>query len=155
MILGTIGFETRMDSTVIGDSVNLASRLEGLTKKYAIPIAISSFTVKALTRPEKFMVREIDIVQVKGKQQAVMVYEVFDNNEPAIRDVKLKTLKQYDEGISRFRQGEWREAHRLFGELKKKLPTDRVVEISEQRSRHFVENPPASPEMVITRFDDK
>ncbi len=155
MILGTIGFETRMDSTVIGDSVNLASRLEGLTKKYAIPIAISKFTLNALTDPEKFMVREIDTVQVKGKQQPVTVYEVFDNNEADIREMKRRTLGRYNEGIALFRRGAWRESHGVFRELARKLPTDRVVEIYEARSRQFTENPPATSDPVITRFDDK
>ncbi|MCP4107986.1 MAG: GAF domain-containing protein, partial [Desulfobacteraceae bacterium] len=155
MILGTIGFETRMDSTVIGDTVNFASRLEGLTKTYAIPITISSFTLNSLTHPEKFLIREIDIVRVKGKQEAVTVYEVFDNNEASVRDAKQKTVGQYNEGISLFRQGKWRESHMIFKELMEKLPSDIVVKNYEERSRMFAENPPEDHETIITRFDHK
>lgn len=155
MILGTIGFESRMDSTVIGDSVNLASRLEGLTKKYAIPIAISSFTKNALTEPGAFLIREIDVVRVKGKEQAVTVYEVFDNDEESLRDVKRRAMDRYDEGIAQFRRGEWKAAHERFEELRKNLPGDRVVEIYERRSREFMDRPPESLDWAITRMEEK
>ncbi|MDM8544318.1 response regulator [Desulfococcaceae bacterium HSG9] len=155
MILGTIGFKTRLDNTVIGDTVNLASRLEGLTKKYAIPIAISSFTLNALSLPEKFLLREIDIVQVKGKQEAVTVYEVFDSNEAALRDAKQETMERYNEGIALFRQRQWGQSYKIFKELMEKLPTDRVVEIYEQRSRIYTEKPPETDEMIVSRFDHK
>lgn len=155
MILGTIGFESRMDSTVIGDSVNLASRLEGLTKKYAIPIAISSFTKNALADPGAFLIREIDVVRVKGKEQATTVYEVFDNDEESIRDVKRRAMGRYDEGIAQFRRGEWKAAHERFAELREILPGDRVVEIYEQRSREFMERPPESLDLAIMRMEEK
>ncbi len=155
MILGTIGFETRMDSTVIGDSVNLASRLEGLTKKYGVPITISSYTLNALNQPEAFLVREIDTVQVKGKEEAVTVYEIFDNNEVSIRDAKQETIEKYNEGIALFRRGEWHQSHMLFKELMEQLPTDLVVKIYEERCRLFAENPPDNHEMMVTRLDHK
>jgi len=156
MILGTIGFETRMDSTVIGDSVNLASRLEGLTKTYAIPIAISSYTLKALSEPDKFLLREIDIVQVKGKEEAITVYEVFDSNEEDLLEIKKKSLARYNEGLSLFRQGKWHQSHQVFTELLEKLPRDMVLKIYEERSRIFAENPPSDVhEMIITRLDHK
>lgn len=154
MILGTIGFETRMDSTVIGDTVNLASRLEGLTKKYAISTAISSFTFESLN-PEKFLLREIDTVRVKGKQEAVTVFEVFDSDEESVRGAKRETLDRYNEGIYLFRNGKWHESQSLFAELAAKLPADKVVGIYEERSRMFAENPPECSDMIVTEFDQK
>ncbi|MEE4356010.1 MAG: response regulator [Desulfococcaceae bacterium] len=155
MILGTIGFETRMDSTVIGDTVNLASRVEGLTKKYAVPITITSFTLNSLREPEKFMIREIDIVRVKGKEEAVKVYEVFDSNEIAIRDAKQESLERFNEGISLFRHGQWHKSHMLFAELAEILPGDIVVRNYEEKSRIFMENPPDEHDMIVTKFNQK
>ncbi len=155
MIMGTIGFETRMDNTVIGDTVNLASRLEGLTKKYAIQITISSYTLDALKDPDHFWLREIDIVQVKGKEQAVTVYEVFDTDDEALRDAKQATLDRYNEGIALFRRRQWNQSQKIFEELMEKLPTDVVVKIYEQRSRAFGEQPPEQDEMIVSRFSHK
>ncbi len=155
MILGTIGFESRMDSTVIGDTVNLASRLEGLTKKYGVTTTVSSFTLDALSHPEEFMLREIDTVQVKGKEKAVTVYEVFDADDDAARDAKQDTLERYNEGIALFKQGQWRASHPLFAEILEKLPEDKVVKIYEERSRQFMENPPENADMRVTRLDEK
>lgn len=155
MILGTIGFETRMDNTVIGDTVNLASRLEGLTKKYAIKITISSFTLNSLDHPDKFLLREIDTVQVKGKQEAVTVYEVFDADEAPDRDAKQENLDRYNEGIALFRRRQWGHAQKIFKELMQKLPSDIVVKIYEQRSRRFMEQPPKADEIIVSRFNHK
>ncbi len=155
MILGTIGFETRMDSTVIGDTVNLASRLEGLTKKYGVTTAISGFTLDALDRSEAFLLREIDTVRVKGKQQAVRVYEVFDSDEDRIRDAKQETLGRYDEGVTLFKQGKWRECLLIFRELALRLPADKVLKIYEEKSRTFMEHPPETGDVTVTQFDQK
>jgi class 3 adenylate cyclase len=155
MILGTIGFETRMDSTVIGDTVNLASRLEGLTKKYGVSTTISAFTFNALDRPEAFLLREIDTVRVKGKQEAVTVYEVFDSDAGKVRDAKRETLERYNEGVALFKQEKWRECQRLFSALKVKMPGDRVVQMCEEKSRMFMENPPKPGSLPVTRFVEK
>ncbi len=155
MILGTIGFETRIDSTVIGDTVNLASRLEGLTKKYGVSTTISAFTRNALDHPDAFLLREIDTVQVKGKQEAVTVYEVFDSDEDRLRDAKRETLARYREGIALFKQGKWRDCLPLFKELNQTLPEDKVIGIYEERSRQFLENPPDCDGSIVMRFQRK
>ncbi len=78
LMLGTIGGISRMDSTVISDAVNLASRLENLTKEYGVPLLVTHQTCSRLTNPEQYDIRKIDKVRVKGKSKLVTVYEVFD-----------------------------------------------------------------------------
>ena len=76
LMLGTIGEKHRMDGTVISDAVNLAARIEGLTKDYAAPMLISEFTYRELANPEASAIRPVDVVVVKGKTRPVAIYAV-------------------------------------------------------------------------------
>ncbi len=74
-MMGTIGHEDRLNTTVIGDTVNLAARLETLTKEYKTPILISEFSVSKLSNLQEFNLREVDSVVVKGKTNSVRIFE--------------------------------------------------------------------------------
>jgi class 3 adenylate cyclase len=76
LMLGTIGEQHRMDGTVISDAVNLASRIESLTKTYKVGILISQFTCERLAEPGAYDIRLVDTVTVKGKSQPVSIYQV-------------------------------------------------------------------------------
>jgi class 3 adenylate cyclase len=76
-MLGTIGERHRMDGTVISDAVNLAARVENLTKDYKLPLLISEYTWRQLADPKAYDIRQIDVVVVKGKTRPVTIFEVY------------------------------------------------------------------------------
>ena len=82
-----------MDTTVISDAVNLASRVENLTKTYGVPLIITEETYQALQNPSQTTVRRIDRVLVQGRSQAVVLYEVLDAEQTSERSAKISSLK--------------------------------------------------------------
>lgn len=99
MMLGMIGEEERLEGTVISDAVNLAARLESLTKVYGTSILISGQTLLSLEHPTQYNCRFIDKVKVKGKTESVAVFEVFDSNPFRIIDLKIRTRSEFEEGV--------------------------------------------------------
>lgn len=90
-MVGVVGEVDRMQGDAISDHVNLASRLEGLTKFYDASIVISSATHQRLPDPSNYKIRYLDKVCVKGKEEVIQLYEVFDGDPPELQMLKLET----------------------------------------------------------------
>jgi class 3 adenylate cyclase len=133
LMLGTVGGSNRMDSTVISDAVNLASRVESLTKNYGIPLLITHQTFSRLSNPVNYKIRQIDEVKVKGKSELVTVYEVFDADLPEIKEGKLATLELFKEALFHYNSQKLREAEKLFSECLRLTPKDKVAQFYQQR----------------------
>ena len=129
LMLGTVGGHNRMDGTVISDAVNLASRLEGLTKVYGAQLLISDQTFLRLERPDDYAIRIIDKVKVKGKSEMVSVFEIFDADPPDIRSVKLATKTTFELALTYYYLQDFGEAAELFEEYLRQNPKDRIAQI--------------------------
>jgi len=129
MMIGTVGGKNRMDSTVISDAVNLASRLEGLTKNYKVPLLISEHTFLRLHHNDDYQIRIIDKVRVKGKSERVSVFEVFNADPEPIRITKINTKTLFEQGLASYYLQHFHEAAEYFEECLRICPEDKVAEI--------------------------
>ena len=135
LMLGTVGGQSRMDTTVISDAVNLASRLESLTKNYGVSLLISQQTLVRLDNPTEYSIRFIERTKVKGKSKAVAVFEVFDGDEPDMKQAKLATKAIFEEGLFLYYQQAFSAAAKRFADVLSINSKDRVAQIYLERCR--------------------
>ncbi len=135
LMLGTVGGHSRMDGTVISDAVNLASRVEGLTKNYGVSLLITHETFVRLTNPGDYAFRLIGRVRVKGKSEMVSVFEVFDADPPALRACKLATKTAFEQALLLYYMENFAEAAQLFQDCLGHNPGDKPAQIYLERCR--------------------
>ncbi len=134
LMLGAVGEEERMETTVLSDSVNLAARVETLTKRYGVGIVISDKTVLALSAPVQHRFRFLDKVKVKGVAQAIAVYEVLDGEDADEVELKLATAADLTRGQDLYGRGLYAEAALHFDRVLRHNPEDTVARLHLQRA---------------------
>ncbi len=139
VMLGTVGEDERMEGTVISDVVNLAARLEGLTKLYGAYIVVSEQTLFGLDRPNQYKFRFLDKVIVKGKKDPVSVFEIFDGNAEEVTALKLETQTDFEKGLLHYYSEEFAEAEKCFTVVLAISPQDKAAQIYLWRVKHFIE----------------
>lgn len=129
LMLGTIGENERMEGTVISDAVNLASRMEGLTKIYGAAIILSEQVLAHLPEPEKYPLRPLGQVRVKGKNKSVRIFELIDRRDTPGNRLKRATSERFAQGLEAYEQALYDVALLAFGEVKAANPEDLAAEL--------------------------
>ncbi len=106
LMLGTIGEERRLEGTVIADAVNIASRLEGLTKVFGASVLVSGETLAAVSGKSRFETRFLGEVGLRGRTERVSVHEIFDCDEPAVVAHKVRTRDVFEEAVRAYLRDE-------------------------------------------------
>jgi len=153
VIVGNIGSQEHMDPTVIGDSVNLASRLEGLTRIYGIDILVG-VTAAELVRDE-FHLRSIARVQVKGKTKPVDTFTLIGARNEDVDSELLRWLESYEEGLEKFRARDFTEAKILFSRFLEFYPDDLLAKMYLDRALEYEQQPPDEAWDAVEVFKKK
>lgn len=156
LIMGIIGDHLRNDTAIISDTVNAASRLEGITKFYGAQIILSEDSLKAIKDQQSFGLRFLGRVKVMGKEKSLGIYECFDGDreEESIR-LKTKNLKLFEKGIDLFMNGKFPKASAAFDKVLSQNPQDRVARYFVSKSAEFTLSGFPEDWDVVTSMDEK
>jgi two-component system sensor histidine kinase ChiS len=134
LMLGTIGTADQMQTTVISDAVNIASRLEGMTKTFDINVVLSGSVCAALPPDHPFKLRGLGSVTAKGKTESVEVFECYDTDPDETAELKTTLMPQWDAAMEAFRAGKLIRAGRIFARIAELNPGDTVAAYFRDRS---------------------
>ena len=141
MIFGNMGSPQKFNYSVLGDSVNLGSRLEGANKFYGSRILVAETTVRLVQ--DRFVFRQLDVLRVKGKLQPLAVYELLSEGKPDA--VTQQKVNQYQSAFASYQSQKWDEAEAILVEMQGRFPDDYPVKALKKRVEKLRHDPPPAP----------
>jgi adenylate cyclase len=138
MLVGNMGSNRRFNYTIMGDNVNLASRLEGLNKEFKTRIIVSESTFQNVSG--QLLGRELDLIRVKGKTKPVKIFELLSTMEERTQYADL--ISRFQEGLEAYRSARWEAAAGAFEDLQRDYPHDGPADVFLHRCRDMLEKPP-------------
>jgi len=148
VIAGNIGSKNRFDYTIMGDNVNLASRLEGINKQYGTKIIISESTYEQIK--DDFVCRELDLIRVMGKEKPVRIYELLGTKED-VSQTLMSVIQSFSEALNFYRQKNFVDAQTKF----QSIPDDPPSKVFAERCEGFIKNPPSADWDGVYTFTTK
>jgi predicted ATPase/class 3 adenylate cyclase len=155
LVLGTVGSADRLKCGVVGDTVNTASRIEQLTKRYGTRFLVGEQTQRLLDDAGRFALRAVDRVAAKGKAQAMTLYEVLDAEEPGRRAAKEATRALLDEARALYARRRFADSRRALSEALRIDPDDGVLAVLAERCRRYENDPPPADWQGVEALDSK
>lgn len=152
LVVGNMGSETAKSYTVMGDTVNIAARLKGVSQQYGVPTVITATTQVAISAT--FATRALDLIQVVGKQEPVQVYELL-GPVAQVPNTALTARDQFESALMAYRQRQWDEAQQGFEAVLVQHPNDRPAQLYLERLAHFRNEPPPEDWQGVWQLDQK
>ena len=138
LMLGTVGEHERMDGSVISDAVNLCSRVQTLTRVYGSSILTTGHTLKALSDPRRFTFRFIDRVRVRGKREAILLFEILDGESEELGRRRVAYKEELSHALRLYFGRRFEESLQIVTKLREKNPDDRILRIYQRRCENLV-----------------
>ncbi len=152
-IVGNLGSSTRINYTAIGDTINLASRLETINNVYGTNILVTEAVYKIVK--DRFVFRIIDCIAVVGKHEHHFIYELIKEKTSDFSEAEQQYITQFEEAFNAYRQREWEKAIQLLSILHQLRPADKAVEIFLERCAFLNHNPPSPDWDGVWRYTSK
>jgi two-component system sensor histidine kinase ChiS len=155
LMMGTVGSEKRLSCTVLGDSVNLAARVESLTKLYGASLLITEQTLSQLDQPHTYHTQQVDRVAAKGKTEPVNIFEVWDGLSPTEQQQKETSSPAFQAGYDLFVQGQFDKALTHFSDNLTQYPDSTLDALYVKRCQELKEKQPEENWDGVVRLNQK